>query len=124
MVDRGYYIDEQTFLDLQACVTRLLDMLEGLLQPPPSEERGDLFEKLFPIVETLHAFLTAIIEGRDLEFGRIQEAVEERAQQLDEQMAVGTLTLEAYRHKLVEIVHQYDRAIATLLAERAQKKVQ
>jgi hypothetical protein len=124
MIDRGYYIDEQTFLDLQACVTRLLDVLEGLLQPPPSEERGDLFAKLFPSVETLRAFLTAIIEGRDLEFGRIQEALEERVQQLDEQVAVGTLSFEEYRHKLVEIVHHYDRAIATLLAERARKKVQ
>jgi len=109
---------------LQACVTRLLDVLEGLLQPPPSEERGALLAKLFPIVETLRVLLTAIIEGRDLEFGRIQEAIGERVQQLDEQVAMGTLTFEAYRHKLVEIVHQYDRAIATLLEERERKKVQ
>jgi hypothetical protein len=124
MIDRGYHIDGQTFLDLQAGVTRLLAVLEELLQPPSSEERVAFFAKLYPIVETLRALLTAIIEGHDPEFGRIQEALDDQMQRLDEQVAAGALTPEEYRRRLTEIIQHYERAIATLRARRTQRKTQ
>jgi hypothetical protein len=59
MAHEGYYIDEQTFADLQSCNGDLQSFLTWL----DDTEQKEAFVRLFPTVEKLTYLLEAIIVG-------------------------------------------------------------
>ncbi len=117
-------VDGHTFTALQRSVTDFHAVLAWLLRPPRSEERGEAFARLFPIVANLEALLAAIVEEKVPEAGEYLAAIQAAMQNTHENITAGVMTSEEAQRILAELDQRRERMLARMQALADQQKGQ
>ncbi|MGH7963787.1 MAG: hypothetical protein ACRERD_18510 [Candidatus Binatia bacterium] len=119
---KQWRVDNRTFTALQRSVTEFHAVLVWLLQPPRSEERVEVFARLFPVVANLESLLAAIVKEKVPEAGEYLDAIHTAIQRTHESITAGERTSEEAQRILAELDQRRERMLARVQALTDHKK--
>jgi hypothetical protein len=115
-------INSHVFTAFQQNVADFHAVLAWLLHPPRSEERVEVFARLFPVVANLESLLAAIVQGQVPEAGEYLDAIHAAIQQINENITAGIMTSADAQRILTELEQRRKRMLTQAQALADQKK--
>jgi hypothetical protein len=117
-----WHVDGHMFTALQQSVSDFHVVLGWLLRPPRSEERVEVFARLFPVVAHLEALLAVIGQEKVPEAGEYLDAIHAAIQKIQANITAGEMTSEEAQRILAELDQRRERMLARAQALADQKK--